>query len=609
MMNEHDNDINREVMDAISILMEDSFWGKTSNTDSLMKDFDNEVLEFKEACKKGNYTNAIEEASDVTMIMLCALKNIERSGQSLKLEDILNGVVEKLKRRYAHLYTSKEYNGNNIDEQAEYDIWNANKKIENTINYMFCDNIKCNAYLAVGKGNIEYRDNRFQCSFCMKNLQPSSKNVLFFRKKERRECVEKLSDAVLRFALGYSEAIDEFRIENHDLFVSFIKEIQSNSTKQTAYCNYISEMYQINESKVQTFFEMSKYAEKSLNIGLSEYCRQIDGETYNMFDILSDEGKKSIINALKSTYMDIIERVYNVSRFSARSWNNQTINKYLMAYRRGDRKRILEAMVITHYCDDTLCDVTIELSNMYNCIVGCDFCASAALPEQPVNLEPIDYVRQLNTCIKESGIEPKDFQNFYVSFAGIGEPSAVYKSIAKGMFMILDLYDHVKFNIATFGFDCQCFTYWDECNLPIRTLQIPYYSGDNTIMKTIVKNLPDNYDFDNVIKAAVEYHDKHPECRVKVNYLVMKNKNNNEKEIADLVSRVLKYREVVAIKVSFLNYTRPGAEKEYVSPGMDELQAICKKLQDFGITSYVFGSEINQGTGCGQLVQHHISIE
>lgn len=264
-------------------------------------------------------------------------------------------------------------------------------------------------------------------------------------------------------------------------------------------------------------------------------------------------------------------------------------------------------MTIIHYKDEEIRDLTVELSNMYNCIVGCRFCASGALPEEACYLDAMDYVRQLNTCLKESGVNPEDFDNFYVSFAGIGEPSVVYKIIAEGMVMICDLYPKVKFNIATFGFDIACFGFWKELDLPIRTLQIPFYSDRRERLKYIVKNLPNSYDFEAIVGQAVEYKNSHPLCRVKINYIAMRGINDDDDDICRLCACLEKYRTQIAVRISFLNYTKPGEENNIMASGNERMCEIKRMLERKGFDCYIFGTDANTELGCGQLVQNHIS--
>ena len=111
---------------------------------------------------------------------------------------------------------------------------------------------------------------------------------------------------------------------------------------------------------------------------------------------------------------EVVEKISKSIDFNSRNWNKERIDKYLLKY---DDKRIIESMVIVHLKDDIPRDLTIEISNMYNCVVGCIFCASGSLPESQIFLTADDYLKQVETCLEESNLDPNDYPNFYISFA------------------------------------------------------------------------------------------------------------------------------------------------------------------------------------------------
>ena len=167
---------------------------------------------------------------------------------------------------------------------------------------------------------------------------------------------------------------------------------------------------------------------------------------------------------------EIVEKISKLIDYNSRSWNKERIDRYLLKY---DSERIIECMTIVHMKDTIPVDLTIEISTMYNCVVGCRFCASGSLPETNIFLTAEDYMKQVETCLKYSNENPNNYPNFYIAFTGIGEPSIVKEQIAKGINIIKKKYSNVQVNIATTAFDNTCFDYWDSMNLPIRTSQLP----------------------------------------------------------------------------------------------------------------------------------------
>ena len=303
---------------------------------------------------------------------------------------------------------------------------------------------------------------------------------------------------------------------------------------------------------------------------------------------------------------EVVEKISKSIDFNSRNWNKERIDKYLLKY---DDKRIIESMVIVHLKDDIPRDLTIEISNMYNCVVGCIFCASGSLPESQIFLTADDYLKQVETCLEESNLDPNDYPNFYISFAGIGEPSLVKEEIAKGINLIKGKYNNIQVNIATTGFDSSCFDYWNKMNLPIRTLQLSCYAFDLEKIKYIIKNIPKNYNLFDNIKNAIKYKNNHNICRVKINYVVLKELNDGDEDINNLINCLNEFKNDIIIKISFLNYTKKCKENNLISPNKEDMLKIKNILIDNGFKCYLFGTENNTELGCGQLVQNHISDE
>lgn len=602
--------INEEAWNDIIILMNNSFWGRNSSFDTLIRDLKNEVNEFINAIENNDTINSIEEIADVMMISLCILYKMSSSKNQNPIDKIMEAIDDKLKRRFHHLFEGEMQ----VEGKAEQEIWHNAKNIENIINYMFCDNITCQFCGMIGRNNIIIKNKKYICKECGKEIKKSKKSTLFYNRKNRRKYIDQISNAILEYAKGNYASPEIFELDNNYVFGLFCEDIlKSQLTIRNYFINYICEKYKLEKKVVDSFCNISlqiydKKVEEKVDL-LSKYCTEVSEGNFEYLNSLTNRENIKMKNKLRDVKMDVEKRIEKVIKYNARSWNNQLVHKYLLKYNKGGKNRILECMTIIHYQNERINDLTIELSNMYNCVVGCRFCASSALPETICFLDGLDYVRQLNTCLTESGINPDEFENFYVSFAGIGEPSVAYKSIADAMVIIRDMFPQVKFNIATFGFNMKCFDYWRVMELPIRTLQIPFYSSEIETLKYIVENLPSAYDFQSVVKNALSYKNSKKECRVKINYLVMKDINDTPQELENLCKYLEEFKNDIVIKVSYLNYTKPGEENNFYSPGIEKLDKIKKKLDKQGFNCYIFGTEINTELGCGQLAQNHISFK
>lgn len=302
----------------------------------------------------------------------------------------------------------------------------------------------------------------------------------------------------------------------------------------------------------------------------------------------------------------IIQKIEKEHPFNSRNWNYQKIIRYLL---QDEENRIIESMVIWHIKDGNVVEFILELSNMYNCPVGCQFCASGALEKVPYFLTVEDYWEQINIMLNDCNVNPNDYKKFCISFTGIGEPSIVCKQIGTFMKEVQEKYLHTTFIIGTFGYNKNCFEYWRKLDLRIKTLQLPFYSLDSKKLKMIVKNLPDNYSFYDNLLLALDYkkNAKYNKCRVKINYLGMQNINDTDEQVEDFIKLITPVKNQIEVRVSFLNYTKQAKLYGYISPSFDRLNEICNRLRKNEIECYSFGNISNEEIGCGQLVQDKIS--
>ncbi len=304
--------------------------------------------------------------------------------------------------------------------------------------------------------------------------------------------------------------------------------------------------------------------------------------------------------------LKILEKVEKEHPFISRSWNSQRVIRYLL---QDEEDRIIESMAIWHKKDGKLVEFLLELSNMYNCPVGCQFCASGALEKAPYILSVEDYWEQVNIMLDDCKVDPNDYDKFCVSFTGIGEPSIVYKEIGTFMQELQAKYSHATFIIGTFGYNQKCFDYWLNLNVRIKTLQLPFYSADPKKLKEIVKNLPENFSFYDNVLLALNYkkNAEYNGCRVKLNYLGMRGINDTDEQVEQFIKLVEPIKREIEVRVSYLNYTKQAKLYGYVSPDFSRLYEICAKLRENGIKCYPFGNLSNEEIGCGQLVQDKIS--
>ena len=604
--------INDNMWNSICVLMNNSLWGKTSSIDSMKNDLNSEVKEFIQACKNNDIINAEEEAADVLMMIMCMLYRLENADE-FKPDYISNRVIDKLHWRYKDIF-KKDYNTSEI---VEIEMWESSKEIENNMKFIFCDNPNCVNFQKLGMENIVYDKDIYKCKSCNNIISSTKNNTLFFRAKRKKQYFNSICHSILLFSKGQKDSAEMLKVDCPESFYAlchYILEYRNKNNENTilkVFTEFLERKYNIPNKEIVSYLNYIQTLQTSCEpyTLLEKYYSRVSSELINAKNTFTIKEWQRITRDITELYFDIYQKIERATEFNARGWDNQIIHKYLIKYPDINNTDIIECMTIFHYKKSSIRDLTIELSTMYNCVVGCRFCASAALPGNPKMIEAIDYVKQINTCLHNSGVNPQDFANFYVSFAGIGEPSVAFKNVATGMIIIHDIYPHVKFNIATFGYNSNCFKYWEELNLPIRTLQIPLYHTNQNKIKGIVSNLPDNYDLKTILDDAIHYCTTHTECRLKVNYIPMEGINDSIADVLQFIEFLNPYRTLIAIKISILNYTKPAEENGFVTSGIEKLNFIKKQFDKAGFTSYIFGTEINTTLGCGQLAQNAISGE
>ena len=110
-----------------------------------------------------------------------------------------------------------------------------------------------------------------------------------------------------------------------------------------------------------------------------------------------------------------------------------------------------------------------------------------------------------------------------------------------------------------------------------------------------------------MVAQAVAYKKENPMCRVKLNYIPMKGINDSDEDVQLFLQVLEPFKNDIAVKVSFLNYTRPAEENGFTTPGGKRLEDIRTMFTEKNFHAYVFGSERNSALGCGQLAQDCIS--
>ena len=555
------------VKTRIDVLMKKSYWAKDQNAASLIQSLQEEMEEFNRSLLLGDRVNVYQEAADIIMIILCALHNMLPDDTDNSLDIILTSIADKLEHRFSHLY--KDTNPKQLTlfpaqlpdlnelRTIEDKIWERSKKTETLGKYAFCNNAQCPLYLKVGRGNIIYTASKqMKCSICgfISSVKDSS---LFSGMQTDRNIIVELLAKEFCVMTPQELALLKADKEKKDRLLFWLSGILP---------------------KEEAFLDLME----------------------QRFGIVPLVTKGKIASLLKLPKFEIEQTIRKKIFFNARSWDNQLAVKHTL---RTSKNLVLEAMLLFHYAGEKLRDVTVEISNMYGCPIGCIFCASGGIKPNKL-LGAMDYVAQVNTCLEADSVNPQEYENFFVSFAGIGEPSLAAEEIAKAAHWLSRIYPQIKFNIPTFGARVQCFDIWKSADLPIRTLQIPYYHHDKAILSKLVPNIK-AYNVQLVLAKAVELKKAIPGCRVKVNFIVLSQINDSDENLSSFCKLLSPIRDDVTIKISFLNPTGQSKKIGLESPPKDRLLEISDYLSAAEFSNYIFGTEEDCTLGCGQTIANY----
>jgi len=551
------------VISAIDKLMRQSYWAGDQTPDSLMSALREELNEFRRSLLVGDRVNVHFEAADVLMLLLCAVRLRFPDASSDSLGTILSAIVDKLHRRFSHLYMASKHkqltlfdaeDGKDGGRVKEDRIWEQSKRAETLQQFSFCPKPACIMYAKINRNNmIHISPRKFKCTACYETFFIHECILFPTRNTNRGQIADSIASVFQPKGTNFEASVPNYVPPPKNVRARLL----STLSKEDALSNLLEVRYGILPSESTHLF--------------NDVMRQ---ETFQIQESYADS-----------------------SHWHARRWDTQQAVRYVMKTNKG---RLVEGMVVFHYAGANLADLTVEISNMHGCPLRCLFCASRDV-KPLANLEPLDYVRQVNTCLTAHNIQPNQYEKFYVSFAGIGEPSIVAEQVAQGAQWVQRLYPHVKYNIATFGIRLEAFEIWHRSALPLRTIQLPFlhYRGD--ILLKLVPGLS-GYVFRDAISKAIILAGQSNGCCVKINYILMQGINDSAADVRRFINMVSEFRDSITVKLSFLNPTVPGKRAGLKSPPLSGFKKALRMLLDRDFDAYIFGTEHNCLLGCGQLV-------
>jgi len=256
-------------------------------------------------------------------------------------------------------------------------------------------------------------------------------------------------------------------------------------------------------------------------------------------------------------------------------------------------------IIETGYFD--LAEQIICLSSQIGCPLGCIFCATTA-PVDKINprknfirnLTAAEITMQAENVIGD--IKSKTKKPVLFSYMGMGEPLLNYKNVVKSIKKLSRKYSNSRTTISTSGVRPKLIKkFAEEKFAGVVNLHFSLHAPNIALRKKI---MPSAGSIKNGLEALKYFSDK-KKLTCKVNYVLIKNINDSEKNARELVGLLKPYD--FAVKLISLN--RFNGLKRATADGTSKFERI---LNSAGIKTVRFlsdGPDIKPG--CGQLRRHY----
>lgn len=281
-----------------------------------------------------------------------------------------------------------------------------------------------------------------------------------------------------------------------------------------------------------------------------------------------------------------------------KSWIKEDTYRYVFEY---PDKKIVETSMFVHYCaDNSVNDITIEVSSMHGCPLKCKFCDTAKINNVKF-LNSFEIYAQINQIISETKINPSEYKDFRVSFLAIGENSLIPEIIVDTMKQVQTKYTNVSFNLSTIVADLDAFSFWASKELALRTFQISLLHYDINRLKSIVPNIQ-IFDLNKIMLKAVGLKNNHPNIKIRLNYVLIKDFNDSIEYLNSLLEILEPFRNDFYFRLSILNQTS-GTFQNCLSQ-VDEKQTtiLLSEIKRQGFDAYIFGTFNDIQISCGQFI-------
>jgi adenine C2-methylase RlmN of 23S rRNA A2503 and tRNA A37 len=318
--------------------------------------------------------------------------------------------------------------------------------------------------------------------------------------------------------------------------------------------------------------------------------------------------------------MQIMDQVSHPRvRYFAKNFDEQAGHRFTILVA-ADKP--IETGVYLHWLRGSPVDVAVDISCMSGCTRKCIFCAAARTRGDALDAEQIS--RQVELAIERARPSLMFFDDIKnkgkitFSFQGIGEPadptavSEVTTAIGKIR------HEYKDWNAAQFSISSildRTKPLWEWAPLKLQTLQFSLHAPSDSKRSELLGGSIKT-PIAKIFEALDEFSRQSPETQIKINYVLISNKNDTVDDCEQLLE-LLRQRSAFYLKISYLNETWPGSVRGLsVSQRHKEFLRECQRHHQ---NTYCYGAFKQLQMSCGQLatyaqperaddsVKHHIA--
>lgn len=240
---------------------------------------------------------------------------------------------------------------------------------------------------------------------------------------------------------------------------------------------------------------------------------------------------------------------------------------------------------------------TLCVSSQVGCALACTFCSTAQQGFNR-NLDASEIIGQLWLANEALGKDPKGNRVVTnVVMMGMGEPMANYNNVVTAMSLMRDDLAYGiswrRLTLSTSGMVPMIDKLREDCHV---SLAISLHAANDELRSQIIP-LNDKYPIDELLAACKRYVEGHQRRHVTVEYVLLKDLNDSEKDARDLI-RILKG---LPTKINLIPFN-PFPGTNYQCSSKPVMLRFKKQLMDAGLVATIRktrGDDIV--AACGQL--------